>query len=698
MAKLRDEDIWNPIVEQLVEALGGLDNIQRYLHCATRLRVEVADESKVSIEKLKEVQKGKGVVKEGDQFQVIFGTGIVNKVYKWFDDYYVANTNVGGPEGSSSVRNKPNKDAWWNSEFTFKANLYLGTRRSLKAFANIFLPCIPIFVAGGLSLAFASLIFNTGATDLSGGWGDTFYGVGMIFQTVGDAMIGMMPVFVAWSTIKQLGGSDVYGIGIGLVLVAPGLVNAWSAATAIQFALAPGNDKIGQIIDNGWAFIQSDGTLMINAQSILDSVAKGDVAEFAWLQDIVDSGATADGFISATDFVNGFNSAGIAGTGLVPIDFTLVEADITADVIIALNFGYSIQDLVGISVSHGESVINISGSASGLVGTYLYIFGNFAWGIFGISFIGYQAQIFAAILATVMVHYLYNFFTRISPEAIAIVVIPFFTLTIATWLTLWIVGPVGRMISEFIAYSVMGLYNLLNINLGGKPETFADLGSGTIGLGGALMGFTNPLWGLTGLHQGFTAAEATLLAQTGAQYGESFSFIGAVGPNCNVAMGASALAWCIVAKSDKEKGIALSGAASAELGGITEPAVYGINLDLRYPYLAAMLGGMVGGFWIASTGTYISSMGVGAWIGIVQFAPVPTDAFRQFCLDYGINGFFMEWSPMLKSFIGQVLAFTTAFTMTLVFSQTKWGATMHEERGAEVHQLFAKKAKASKEA
>lgn len=98
------------------------------------------------------------------------------------------------------------------------------------------------------------------------------------------------------------------------------------------------------------------------------------------------------------------------------------------------------------------------------------------------------------------------------------------------------------------------------------------------------------------------------MAETAARYGESFSFVTAVGANCNIAMGASVLGYAIVVKSKDEKSMGVSAAITANLG-ITEPAVYGANLQLRYPYLAGMLGGAVGGFFVASTGNYCLSMG-----------------------------------------------------------------------------------------
>lgn len=636
----KELDIWKPILESLVNELGGFDNIASYTHCATRLRVDVIDDSKVDTDKLKKIEKAKGAIKEGNQFQIIFGAGVVNKVYKQFDDYFMANATPDGD--STNISKVPNKQAWWDSDFAFKTNMYLATRRGLKVFANIFVPLIPMFVAGGISLALSSFInAMPGATD-------TFVGQGFfsLFDVIGGALLGMLPVMVAWSTMKQLGGEPVYGIGIGLILVAPALLNSWSATSAIQIGLSAGQDLFGYALENNFIVVATD---------VLPS---GE--EVTYISDIL------------------VNGESLMGMGIAGVD----SSWLTPEVAIVLNNGYEVEGLINLATVNGNTPAE---SAASLIGTHKVIFDQFAWGIFSIHLIGYQAQVFSALLATIMTHFIYKGFLKITPELLAIVFVPLLTIIFSAWLTLWIVGPIGRGISMGIAYTISWVYNTLNV--------------GFLGFGGAVMGFTNPIWGLTGLHQGFTAIEATLIAETASKYGESFSFITAVGCNANVAMGASVIGYAIVVKKQEEKSLGVSTGIAANLG-ITEPAVYGINLDLRYPFLAGMIGGAVGGFFVASTGTYCTSMGSASWIGLIQFNPIATDNYFTFLETQGVTGgvlnpVLLGWSPMLKEGIAMSLSFVTAILMTIIFSQTKWGSKMNEERGVEVYNFFGRKNKQS---
>ncbi len=617
-------DVWTPILEGIVEDLGGFDNITHYTHCMTRLRITVADESKVNEESIKKTKNSSGCVKVGTQYQIIFGPGFVNKVYAKFDEYFLAQAN---PQlVQTKIENvKGAGDGWWNKDQTFGTNLMASTRKALTIFANIFIPLIPMFVAGGMALAFKSLI------DAIPGASESYAGAGFaaIFDTLGGALLGMLPVLCAYSTMKQIGGDPVYGIGIGLVIVAPSLVNSWSVQTAIQVGLSTGQDLFGFALENNFIEV-TDGV-------ITNILVNGNVVE-----------------------------------GLDP-------SWLTPEIAIAMNNGFDAGMLQNLADFNGNTVQE---SAAGLIGTHQVIFSEFAWGIFSIHLIGYQAQVFSAILGTILTFWVYKLFEYIFPDLVSVVFVPLFTMFISAWLTLWIVGPIGRGMSTLIALLITSVYNTLNI--------------GFLGFGGALMGFTNPLWGLTGLHQGFIAIEATLLAETAARYGESFSFVTAVGANCNIAMGASVLGYAIVVKSKDEKSMGVSAAITANLG-ITEPAVYGANLQLRYPYLAGMLGGAVGGFFVASTGNYCLSMGSASWLAFISFNPIVTDNYFMFLADQGIatEGFwaplFLHWSPMAKELVANALAFTTALTMTIVFSQTKWAGRMNKEKNVEVHRIIGRR-------
>ncbi len=620
------ENIWRPITEDIAKYIGGLDNISKYYHCATRLRIEVIDEDKVDADGLKKLDKAKGVNKVGVQWQIIFGAGIVEKAYKDFNQYFIENaTPIAGETSIKETVN--NSQPWWISDQSFGENVLMSTKRGISEFAAIFIPLIPMFIAGGMSLAFNSLIgVIPGAMDNQLG-----IGFSKIFDTVGGAILGMLPILVAWSAMKRFGGPEVYGIGIGLILVAPGLLNSWSVQTPISIGLIPGQDALGYVVDQGWATIDTNG--------LIDAVL-------------------INGEMTDISLISGLPS------GILP-------TDITANVIVAYNNGWTIDQLVNLQTTSGYE--NIDQAAGSLIGEYTVIWSGFAGGIFAIRLVGYQAQVFSALLASGLVYFVYRFMNKYTPEMIAIVAVPLATILLSTWLTLWIVGPIGRLISNSIAFTFQFLWNTTN---------FA-----WFGLGGFLMAFSYPLLVVTGLHQGFTAVEATIIAETAARYGESFTFITAVGSCTNVAVGGAILGYSVIVKDNGERSIGVSSGVTANLG-ITEPAIFGVNLELVYPMLASMIGAGIGGYFVGMTGTYATSMGSASWIGLVQFNPIVTDAYNQFMMDNGTNLCLTNWSPMLKEGIALTLSFISAFALTIVFSQTKWGDSYNKLRGVEVYSLI----------
>ncbi len=626
---MNKENIWREITIDLIQKLGGIDNIKNYLHCATRFRVEVYDDSKVDENGLKEISKAKGVNKEGEQWQVIFGAGIVDKVYKDFNNYFIENAKpINGGTHISETKN--NKIPWWNSELSFSSNSFMAMKRSIKEFSAIFIPLIPMFIAGGLALALNSLVTTTGLDSTGLG-----AGLSRIFDVVGGSILGLLPVLVAWSTMKRLGGPEVYGIGIGLILISPSLLNSWGAQTAIQIGLTPGQDVLGYVVDQGWATIATDGS--INAV-LVDGV----------MQDI--SSLT------------------------LPVGITV--NDITANVIVAYNNGWDLDLLI--NLEHNGGYANLDEAAGSLIGTYTIIWSQFAGGIFTIKLIGYQAQVFSAIFASLATYGFYRLFNAYSPEMIAIILVPLATILISTWTTLWVLGPLGRGVSNSIAWVFLTTWKYTNFAF--------------FGLGGAIMAFMYPLLVVTGLHQGFTAVEATIIAETTAMYGEAFTFITAVGSCTNVAVGGAVLGYSTIVKSGKERSAGLSTGITANLG-ITEPALFGSNLDLAYPMVASMIGAAMGGYFVGMTGTYAMSLGSASWIGLVQFNTTATTAYSAYVADnalaigYNLQG----WSPMLKEAIALTISLVGAFSLTVLFSQTKWGEIKNKERGVEVYQLFNKK-------
>ncbi len=189
------------IAEELVQAVGGEENISSIAHCATRLRIMVKDKEKIDQDRVENLDKVKGAFYNAGQFQVIFGTGTVNRIH----EQMVA---IGMPEASKSEQ----------KEETKKQGNWL--QRLLRTFGDIFVPIIPVLVATGLFMGFRGLITNI----FPGALPDNFL---LYTEVLTDTAFAFLPALVAWSAFRVFGGSPVIGIVLGLMLVNPALPNAY---------------------------------------------------------------------------------------------------------------------------------------------------------------------------------------------------------------------------------------------------------------------------------------------------------------------------------------------------------------------------------------------------------------------------------------------------------------------------------------
>ncbi len=211
---------WNAIATSTIEALGGKANIKELFHCATRLRVIVNDNSLVDKDKLSKIDMSKGVNFSSEQWQVIFGTGIVNKVH----DAIKAVLNPSQPVSSDVGANLTAKTKLWNSKVSFKTNVFNVLRTAIRSFADLFIPLIPVIIVGGLSLAIANSFGKPAAAT-------TARDFQILFDIMGGAILGSLPAFIGYTTAKKMGANPYLGMAIGLMLIAGQLLNSWSSKT-----------------------------------------------------------------------------------------------------------------------------------------------------------------------------------------------------------------------------------------------------------------------------------------------------------------------------------------------------------------------------------------------------------------------------------------------------------------------------------
>ena len=192
------------IAKKVIEALGGRENVNSVAHCATRLRVMVKDEGEIKKEVIENLDKVQGAFFNSGQYQIIFGTGTVNKMY----DEVVA---LGLPTSSKEDM---------KAEAAKQGNWF---QRAIRTFGDVFVPIIPVIVATGLFMGVRGLLNALGMTlpeDV------TIYS-----QILTDTAFIILPGLVVWSTFRVFGGNPAVGIVLGMMLVSDSLPNAWAVAS-----------------------------------------------------------------------------------------------------------------------------------------------------------------------------------------------------------------------------------------------------------------------------------------------------------------------------------------------------------------------------------------------------------------------------------------------------------------------------------
>lgn len=207
------------IAKSVVEAVGGKENIASFAHCATRLRIMVHDEAKIDKKKVDSIDKVKGAFFNSGQFQIIFGTGTVNRIYEEVEKL--------GITGSTKEEVKAHSKK--------KGNAF---QRAIRTFGDVFVPIIPVLVATGLFMGLRGLLTQEQVLGFFGlTSGDISPNFILFTQVLTDTAFAFLPALVAWSAFRVFGGSPVLGIVLGLMLVNPALPNAYDVANGSAEAL-----------------------------------------------------------------------------------------------------------------------------------------------------------------------------------------------------------------------------------------------------------------------------------------------------------------------------------------------------------------------------------------------------------------------------------------------------------------------------
>ncbi|WP_396279032.1 PTS system trehalose-specific EIIBC component [Bacillus paralicheniformis] len=216
------------------------------------------------------------------------------------------------------------------------------------------------------------------------------------------------------------------------------------------------------------------------------------------------------------------------------------------------------------------------------------------WNLFGLEVqkVGYQGQVLPILLASYLLAKIERFLTKRTPESIQLLVVAPITLLVTGFASFIVIGPITFAIGNVLTSGLIAVF-----------EQFAVLG-------GLLYGGLYAALVITGMHHTFLAVDLQLI---GSKLGGTFLW--PMLALSNIAQGSAALAMMFIVKDEKQKGLSLTSGISAYLG-ITEPALFGVNLRYRFPFVIAMISSGIAGMFISSQGVLASSVGVGGVPGI----------------------------------------------------------------------------------
>ncbi|WAH35627.1 PTS system trehalose-specific EIIBC component [Alicyclobacillus dauci] len=248
------------------------------------------------------------------------------------------------------------------------------------------------------------------------------------------------------------------------------------------------------------------------------------------------------------------------------------------------------------------------------------------WNLFGLQVqkVGYQGQVLPILIASYVLAKLEQWLNKRVADTLKLILVAPIALLVTGFLSFIIIGPVTFAIGREITNGLVFIFNHYAL------------------LGGLIYGGFYSVLVVTGMHQMFLAVDLQLIAQTGS------TFLWPILALSNIAQGSAALAMMFVAKEEKLKSMSFTSAISAYLG-ITEPAMFGVNLRFRFPFISSMIGAALAGGWITMQHVRAFSVGVG---GLPGFLSIITNKWGAF-------------------FIGMAIAIIVPFVLTTILARTR---------------------------
>ncbi|VEI76458.1 EIIBC-Tre [Mannheimia haemolytica] len=207
------------IAEQTIAKLGGKENITTLAHCATRLRLTIADESKIDKEAIENIEGVKGQFSTSGQYQIIFGSGTVNEVYAQMQKQMGMADMSTSEVAAAGAANQPL------------------LQRLVKGLADIFVPIIPAIVAGGLLMGIHSMLTAVGFFWEGESVVSRYPNISDLvdfINTIANAPFVFLPVLLGFSATRKFGGNPFLGAALGMLLVHPALADGWNYAKTLM--------------------------------------------------------------------------------------------------------------------------------------------------------------------------------------------------------------------------------------------------------------------------------------------------------------------------------------------------------------------------------------------------------------------------------------------------------------------------------
>lgn len=196
------------ISNEIINNVGGLDNIQSNTHCATRLRITIKDTNKINMENIQDIELVKGAVLSGDQLQIIFGAGLVNEIYNIFSSITGLGSQSSNDEKTNSNQNP--------------------IQKVIKSISDVFVEIIPAILAAAILMGLTGMLSKSSFILNN----DFAYAINRLASLASTAIFIILPMVVCYSATKRYGGRPILGLVVGAIMIDNSLTNAYSIGSA----------------------------------------------------------------------------------------------------------------------------------------------------------------------------------------------------------------------------------------------------------------------------------------------------------------------------------------------------------------------------------------------------------------------------------------------------------------------------------